>query len=60
MYVEAGMSLQYDHDNIRGPADESKHHTATQEEPVVGVVVNQPLQGIGYQRLTERDLDRDQ
>lgn len=58
MSVEAGMSLQYDKDNVWGPAYKSQHYTATQEKPVVGVVVNQALQSMGDQRLAQRDLDR--
>lgn len=58
MSVEASVSLQYHQDNIRGPAYKSQHHTATQEEPVIGMVVDQALQGMGYQRLAQRDLMR--
>ena len=57
--IEAGMSLQYDQDNIWGPAYKSQHHAATQEEPVIGVVVDQALQSVGYQRAAQRDLTRD-
>lgn len=56
MSVEAGMSLEYDKDHIRDPAHKSQHHTATQEEPVVGVVVDQALQSVRYQGLAQGDL----
>ncbi len=59
MSVEAGMSLQYDQDNVRGPAYKPQHHAATQEEPVIGVVVNQALESMGYQGIAQRDLTRD-
>lgn len=59
MSVEARVSLEYDEDNVWDPAHKSQHHTATQEEPVVGVVVDQALQSMRYQRLTQSDLTGD-
>lgn len=41
--VEGGVSPQNDQDHVGGPAYESQHHAAAQEEPVVGVVVDQTL-----------------
>lgn len=55
--AEACMCLQDDEDNIRGPAYESQHHTATQEQPVIGVVVDQAVQGVGHQSAAQRDLN---
>lgn len=57
--VKAGMSLEYYDDYVRRPAYKSQHHTATQEEPVIGVVVDQALQSMGYQRPAQRDLTGD-
>lgn len=50
------MRLQCEKDNVRGPANKSQNDTATQEEPVVGVVVDQTFQRVGYQRLAQRYL----
>lgn len=56
MPVEAGVSLEDDEDDVRGPAHESQNHAAAQEEPVVVVVVHQALQGVGDQSLALGDL----
>lgn len=54
--VEAGVRLQYEKDNVRGPAYESQNYAAAQEKPVVGVVVDQTFQRVGDQGMTQRDL----
>lgn len=60
MSVEAGVSLENDEYNVRGPAHKSQHHTAAQEEPVVVVVVHQALQCVRDQGLALGDLAAEQ
>lgn len=60
MSVEAGVSLENDEDDVRGPANESQHHAAAQEEPVVVVVVHQALQCMRDQGLALSDLGAEQ
>lgn len=60
MSVEAGVSLENDEDDVRGPANESQHHAAAQEEPVVVVVVHQALQCMRDQGLALGDLGAEQ
>ena len=54
--ADTGVGLQDDQDYIGGPAYKAQHHTAAQEEPVVGVVVHQALQSMGDQRPAQGDL----
>lgn len=54
--VDAGVSLEDDEDDVRGPTHESQDDAATQEEPVVVVVVDQTLQGVRDQSLALGDL----
>lgn len=54
--VEAGVSLEDEEDNVRGPTHESQDDAAAQEEPVVVVVVDQTLQGVRDQSLALGDL----
>lgn len=60
MSVEAGVSLENDEYDVRGPAHKSQHHAAAQEEPVVVVVVHQALQCVRDQGLALGDLAAEQ
>lgn len=56
MSLEAGVSLENDEDDVRGPAHESQNHAAAQEEPVIVVVVDQALQRVRDQSLALGNL----